>query len=219
MPDSGTFAIRLDLTAGSGLQASGAAVSTTLFMLPPVPIMGLDGPQLYLVTLVDERYFWHQFAGAGTITCTAATATWSGLIDQLAAQLGITIHFTTPDSVYGQPEPDSALYSNNESPAALLDAVAANVGCVVVRHLGELEGTYSLQRFADAVTALNDNRPETSIMGGEAFDGESLAAVGNVMPESVTVVFPKWLVDSGYIEPTTYPPPSRIHTARRGLVK
>ena len=211
MPATGTFVIQIDSTPSPEEQSTTStttSVTTTLSMLPPVPIFGVDEPQLYLVTLVDERYFWHQWQNAGVITCTSATATWSDLLEHLANQLDITLNFTTPSGAYGSPEPDSALYSNYESPAVLLDAVAANVGCVVVRNLGTLEGTYSLQTYADAAAALEDNRSDTTIMGGLAFDFLDSTTptldTPNVMPESVTVVFPRWLDGAGYIEPTTY---------------
>jgi len=202
-PTTGTFLIQSEGGDSEG------EVETELYMLPPIPVAGLTAsdPQIFLVTLVDERYFWHQFKEAGVVTCTSATATWSDLIDQLATQLDIDLTYETPDSDYGSPEPDSALYSNQESPAILLDAAAANIGCVVVR---ALDGTYSLQRYADAIDATETNRPDSdnNVLGGRAAS-KSDSTSGDVayrglLPASVTVSFPKWVDGAGYYEPTTY---------------
>lgn len=182
-----------------------AAVQTYLTLLPPVPIVQTDtGTQAYLLTFVDERYFWHQWQNAGIVTCTGATATWTGLINQLATQLGITIAFTTPDAAYGVPEPDSALYTNYESPAVLLDAAAANVGCAVVRNF---DGTYKLQAYADALAAATANRPAnlSDVLGGPAFTtpaSGSVDAYRAQLPNAVTLVLPKWVDGRGYYEPT-----------------
>ena len=181
------------------------SVSTQLFMLPPIPLTGgTAAPQLYLITLVDERYFWHQWQSGGQITCTALTTTgsWSGLLIALAAQLGITLNFAAVDIDYGMPEPDSPLYSNDESPAVLLDQVAANVGCAVIR---TDYNVYSLQRWADAATQIAKQRPKNgnNVLGGQALSAKSPAVVAAV-PSAVAVTFPVWISGQDYYQPEPY---------------
>lgn len=195
-PSTGTFRIQNNTPESVGVQ------ETEMYMLPPMP---LDGePGLYLITLVDERYYWHQCKSAGVITCTGTTSDWSEIIDQIKTALGVTLTYGAISADYGYPEPDSALYSNLESPAVLLDMVAANVGCAVVR---AMNGTYTLQRWADAQVDVNANytatAPIITAFGGRSVDttGEAYRAV---MPASVTVVFPKWVDGSGYNEPTSF---------------
>ncbi len=181
-----------------------------MLMLPPIPLAGIgqDDPQIFLVTLVDERYLFHQWDGAGVITCTALTTTgsWSDLLASIAGTMGITLTFNPVEPVYGVPEPDSAIYTNWESPAVLLDAVAANIGRVVVRsdYL-----TYRLLTWEEAIEDQEANRPlsKNNLVGGAALTSTN-APISQVnrsmMPQNVTVTFPKWVDNVGYYEPEDY---------------
>ncbi len=124
-----------------GDQIGPFTVSSLMYMLPPRPLAdhggGFDG--LYLVTLVDERY-WFQYSSV-TLHLNSSTS-WDNLIVACANALGIFIYYTPIESTYSQPEPDSPLWVNEENPAVLLDAIAANLGRVVVR---ALDGTYTLK--------------------------------------------------------------------------
>ena len=196
-PTAGTFSIRNDVTESEG------AVETSMYLLSAFPVaVDADGVgTLFLVTLVDERYYWHQCESAGVITCTGSTSDWSEIIDQIATRLGITLTYSAISSDYGYPEPDSPIYSNYESAAVLLDMAAANVGCAVVR---AMDGTYSLQRWSDAVAAVSADRPDTTYFGGEFVSATTQLEYRSVMPASVLVVFPKWVDGSGYYEPESY---------------
>ena len=84
----------------------------------------LDG--FYLLTLVDERFDgWRQ--SAGEIQCPEL-ASWSTLIDTLTTALGIDLSVPTISSVFGTPEPDSDLWTNEAPAGFLLDAVAGISG-------------------------------------------------------------------------------------------
>lgn len=193
----GTFKIQSE-----GGDAAGS-VTTKLFMLPPIPIMGgPTAPTLYLVNLVDERYFWQWWMSAGDCTGSVFDS-WSAYLNQLATQLNITLTFTTPDSVYGMPEIDSPLCTGGfDNPAALLDLVAANVGCAVVRNL---DGTYKLQRYADALAAAQANRPASrnNLLGGPSWsDPPSASSPGDyftMIPATVRIVFPVWIDNDGAV--------------------
>lgn len=192
VPSAQTFKVEATVSTDD------TSASTIMFLLPPLPICD----DLFLVTLVDERYYWHQMKSAGVITCEGSTSDWSEILDQLEAALGITLTYDAISADYGYPEPDSAIYSSYESPAVLLDMVAANVGCAVVR---ALDGTYSLVRWAASQTTAESNRPVHTAIGGRPVGStDTTTRYRAVMPESVTVVFPKWVDGTGYHEPTTY---------------
>jgi hypothetical protein len=177
------FALVNPVDASSGL-------TTRLCLLPPITISQAAGePTLYLITLVDERYFWHQFKTL--LLQVTASSTWTAVLNAIAGAAGVTLTFSTPSSVYGVPDPDSALYSTYESTAALFDAAANDVGCAVVRNL---DGTYKLQSYADAAAAVQANRPASgnNVLGG---GGKPL------LPYAVNVSFPVWTTASGYYEP------------------
>lgn len=102
------------------------SVSTYLYMLParlitqPDPAAG----SLWLITLVDQRYFW--WFSSSNIAVTAGTTTWTNLYNLLAAELGISITIDAVDSRYLKP-PDT--FSYLERPVGLiLDSVASSVG-------------------------------------------------------------------------------------------
>ena len=171
-----------------------------LFMLPPRPIGehggAFDG--LYLVTLVDERWYWQ---GDPVSLKISKDTTWASLISQLGTALGIIINHTAISAAYGQPEPDSQLWTNQESAAVLLDAVAHNVGRVFVRSVA---GAYDLMTPAESrTTALASRRANDNvarIAGGDIFNSGSRLPVGSlvrarsaIVPSSVTITFPKYV--------------------------
>ncbi len=175
-------------------------LSTKLFMLPPRPLAehggGLDG--LYLITLVDERYWW-QYSSASLEVFT--TTTWNDLIGQVMELLNVEITPFQISSVYQQPEPDSQFWCNLQSPSLLLDAIALNLGRTVVRNLN---GTYSLLTPSESVTIVNNNRGPASkvarLMGGNLFEGKGTkisdlsASKNTVVPNFVTVSFPYYVI-------------------------
>lgn len=176
-------------------------LSTSMYMLPPRPLAeqggGLDG--IYLVTLVDERYYW-QFNPVSLRV--GPSTTWQDLITQIATALNVTMTFSAIAAAYSTPEPDSQFWCNQESAALLLDAVAYNIGCTVVRNL---DGTYNLQTPTESQVIVDANRGNVlqvvRIAGGDIFsDGNTILPVGDltpsknsVLPESVAVTFPKYV--------------------------
>lgn len=172
-------------------------ISTQLRMLPPRPISehagGLDG--LFLVTLVDERYFWNSPV---TINPNDVT-TWSSVLSTLATALGVTFDFGTIDPIYGQPEPDSQLWVSQESAATLLDAVAFNIGRVVVR---KFDGTYVLRSPTDAASTVTTNLTDLQARtaGGNLFCSgisslTNLTNARNIVPAAYAVTFPKYVLE------------------------
>lgn len=175
-------------------------LSTSMYMLPPRPLgeeadKKFDG--LFLITLVDERFY---FGGSPVTLRPTATTTWDALITQCASALGISpIVYSTIPAAYGQPQPDSPLWCNFENAAILLDAIATNVGKVVVRNF---DGTYSLKTYAESQSQVVTNRGTNvvRVAGGDLFNSGNLLVAGEltkgrnaVIPASVTVTFPKYV--------------------------
>src|ERR1700722_6533242 len=175
-------------------------VSTQMYMLPP-RALGENGGQfngLYLITLVDERYWW-QFNPVSL--GVNQNTTWLSLITDIADVIGITINPVTIPTAYSQPETDSQLWSNFESVGFMLDAIAANIGCTVVRNLN---GTYdfltSVQSYSQIVTNRGTIKTVNRTAGGDIFTSGTNLPVGDlslsrnsVVPASVTVTFPKYV--------------------------
>lgn len=197
-PVPGSFVVRADADAGDALAQGG--ISTQLYLLPPRPLTvvdgGLDG--LWLITLVDERWYW-QYRSAGIVHPSAGT-TWAALFAQLASALTITLDVGTIDSVYGVPSEDSPLWSNHENAAGLLDAVAWNVGKLVVRNL---DGSYTLQTPASARVVLAGQRGALLLGGGDplaADAGPVSRPAQAILPARVTVSFPRFVVNQSWVD-------------------
>lgn len=173
-------------------------ITTNMFMLPPRPISEGNHEGLYIVTLVDER-FW--FGGTPLTLHPTVSSTWTSLIQQAVTALGITLTIPVISSVYGIPELDSQLWMNIESAGYVLDTLAANIGCEVVRNL---DGTYKLQSPSTAYPIAQANRGTANtvvrVAGGDMFASGTYLPAGDltlfrqtVVPLSVTVSFPKYV--------------------------
>ena len=175
------------------------SLSTSMYMLPPRPLGEADKKfdGLFLVTLVDERFY---FGGSPITLRPNTSSTWTGLINQCATNLGITLTITSAiSSDYGQPEPDSPLWCNFENAAILLDALATNVGRVVIRNFN---GTYTLNTHIESQTQVVTNRGTNvlRVAGGDLFNSGNLLVAGSmnagrnsVVPASFKVTFPKYI--------------------------
>lgn len=185
--------------------AANYTVTTNMYMLPARPLGEtagtLDG--LYLVTLVDDRYYLQDDA-LPPLQINQNT-TWQSLINTIASVLNLTITNTAISSAYGQPEPDSQLWCNLENAPVLLDAIAYNIGRTVVRNLN---GTYTLQTPREAAAVVIQNRPSAAstvrLAGGDIFSpgtpplnlpvGNLQPARNAVLPAAVNVTFPKYII-------------------------
>jgi hypothetical protein len=174
-------------------------VSTNMYMLPPRPLgetAGFDG--LYLITLVDERYYFRGIPGSLKII---PGTTWAQVITQLASALGMTLSYSAIPASYGAPEPDSQLWTSSESAAFLLDAVAATLGRVCVRGMN---ANYNLLLATESAALVSTNRSSASVVvrmaGGDLFENTNLLPVGSlsasknaVVPAQVNVLFQKYV--------------------------
>jgi hypothetical protein len=122
------------------------SIDTDLWMLPPRPLSQVPGwtePGMWLMCLVDERYFW--WAKSASITLTAGTTTWAQLYALIGTALSITINVDTVASAYLKPP--AYLASSNDPLPVLLDNVALACGQRIVR---KLDGTVVAQNVATA---------------------------------------------------------------------
>lgn len=127
---------------------TGQIVSTKLWMLPALPLAtaaeaaGIGG-SLWLLTLVDDRYWWWDTFLDYTVT--AGTTAWTDLYNAVGTALDVTITADAIPSAYGTPTVD---YSTTDRPVPpYLDAIAFSVGQRIVR---ALDGTVKAQNYATA---------------------------------------------------------------------
>lgn len=167
-------------------------ISTSLYMLPARPLQQLVGVDkkkaegLWLITLVDERYyFWER---SGTVAINDGVTTWAQLYAAIGTCLGVTITADTVASEYLLPSKEFA--NHPQCLPLMLDAVAASVGHKIIR---KLDGTVHAQGPTTAKASFVQQRPTLSPRqaGGEfAFDvNKPPTDLASLVPSSVTVKF------------------------------
>jgi hypothetical protein len=140
------------------------AVDTDLWLLPARPLQGLTDQPLYLITLVDERFFW--WFRASALSVTGGTTTWTSLFSQLATALGITLTVDTIPAAYLMPDP--AFTATDEPLPLLLDAACYCVGQRFVRQLDGTCRTWSATNSRDQVAANLATLPTAGNVDGSA---------------------------------------------------
>jgi hypothetical protein len=164
----------------------GREVRTDLFMLPPRPLSQIPGGNgLWLLTLVDDRYFWWERSSA--VSVAGGTTTWAQLLAGIAAALGVTLAVEAVPAAYLKPATDLA--ASYDSLPPLLDAALASVGQRLVRRL---DGTVLSQGPVAAVAAA-DRQAETwkRKKGGAFALGAAPHDLQAALPARVDVVFPR----------------------------
>lgn len=123
-------------------------VEAEMWMLPAWPLLtAVAGAGAYLLTLVDERYWWWSLPAS--IAVDVGTTTWLDLYEAIGDALGVTISVDTIPAAYGLPTDDYA--SGYQSLPGLLDAVAFSVGQRIVRGL---DGTVTAQNATTAIASV-----------------------------------------------------------------
>ena len=129
--------------------ANGLAVTTPLWMLPPRPLAQVGGdPGMWLLTLVDDRFFWRFRAADVT-----AQSTWTGLYAAVGTALGVDIVVDDVPSAYLTPPAD--MMSAYHNLPAFLDGIALSVGQRIVR---AFDGTVVAQNVTSARTSWQAQR-------------------------------------------------------------
>ncbi|HWA98206.1 MAG TPA: hypothetical protein VG713_06920 [Pirellulales bacterium] len=179
--DGGTSPLELSIEDANG----GLAVD--MYMLPPRPVScSTTTDRLYVLTLVDERYFWQQ-RNVGQLT-VARDKDWGWLFGQLGSALGVSIETSDVNSAYKHPDP--AQFSRRYANAAmLLDAAARSVGQRITRN--PANGNVYSDSWEQASDDFDSNLQNDYIQVA----GGQLAGLGGnltVIPEKVMVVFRKY---------------------------
>ena len=198
-------AIRQKVFAGQVYQSApfvldsgdGNTVKAPMWMLPARPLFqiarslgaGDISEDLYLLCLVDERYFW--WYEAATI---AAASSWSGLITSIATAMGVTLSSIDPIPA-GYGTPPSSLTAQYEMLPVLMDAICYAVGMKLVV---DFDGTASVQSYATAKSTVTTEYGKWSkfVHAGGQYDFAQNQTDPNALdlnalaPESVTAVFP-----------------------------
>jgi hypothetical protein len=147
-------------------------VNTNLWLLPPQPLTGInDVPDTYVVTLVDERYFWRwcpvTLESRQDSTGYLWDYTWDSMIQKIALACGITVTYTAVESAYGKPDPSSPFFAYSQPAGPLLDAACAHIGRVLCR---KADGTYEAVRYETANQNAETARlSAVRFLGGPAF--------------------------------------------------
>ena len=197
-------AIRAAGGTGSLVISDGVnSISPTMSMLAARPLeraitatSGSPAPSgLYLLTLTDDRFRW--WFAAGSTAVDGVTTTWAGLYAQIATALGITLTADTVNSTYLIPP--STLTQAYPPLPIFLDGVAFAVGQRIVRRL---DGTVAALNATSGQSVLATNLALALRIKGDQFDlyPGSGVDLNLVLPQSVTVVFPR--TDSGVPAPT-----------------
>ncbi|AWM38682.1 hypothetical protein GobsT_31290 [Gemmata obscuriglobus] len=172
-------------SAAAGLVISDGTRSVTapMYRLAARPVSQRgDGAELYLVTLVDERYYWWQ---SGDGLAPASPASWSALLTSLFTAVGVVASVGSINSNYGTP--DATRWGVGYAAIPLLiDAAARTVGMRVVRSLA---GAVSVVNYATAAASDSSQwaTHKNEVMAGGR---ELVSEIGRQVPASVGVVFP-----------------------------
>lgn len=125
---------------------SHTTLTTYMYCLTPIPLsFVINNESLYLLPLVDERYFWWW-----KILVYLNFDSWDHLMMSIFQQLGVPVYHS-PVSGYGYP--DSSLSELINLPIPLvIDVVAAHIGKIFTRHLN---GECNLKSVTESSVFLN----------------------------------------------------------------
>lgn len=126
-------------------------IATQMYLLPPYPLSAMvpDNQEInnaYILTLVDQRYYW--WYKQTPLLGFADSTTWTQAFNVVSSQLGITVNVDTINSAYLNASPQLNL--SYEVIPPWFDALAANVGQVVVV---KLDGSVWTQNYQTALSA------------------------------------------------------------------
>lgn len=171
------------------------------YLLPPHPVSAsaTDVAGLWILPIVDERWYW-QFATAfeTPIDATSPTAkTWAQQFSEVAAGLGISLSVDTIPDQYLRPNLFFINGTNWQSTAAMADAMAFSVGQRIIPqypaygpNTAYAGGSYLSAGWGTSKGTQTTNLAATADVG--VLQGGQLAAFpagAAITPESVIVVF------------------------------
>jgi hypothetical protein len=178
-------AVTLYVDSPGGENHTNENVSTAMYMLSPKPLSAMiptqgipqddttdiDTNNVYLIVLVDERYYWWD-CPFGYTSISDPGQDWTDLLGSatgaVTAYYDFTLRSATVNTAYLAAGPS---FNVSYWPAPpVVDAIARNVGMVVTR---QYDGTVDLMDTATAnsryVTDFANNPLRTSVSGGSLF--------------------------------------------------
>lgn len=208
-------------TGGEAAEGTYRLIETDLFLLPPIALAYTGGARknLYLLPLVDERYFWNNEINTDGLSVWDATddrwGNWTTLKDLFVDAMGIDISLGTSIVSEWQFYDKQAFWHDPKrkdrraSLPMLLDAYAANIGRTVVRQFDGSVGINSIDSAATTHTVNLKNfaklrRAGTDVFGAAnpmspAITTPNFAGLrGLAVPASVIVTFPKTDRNTGF---------------------
>lgn len=178
-------------SAGELTGQTTSEITTNLWMLPAVPMAAArlvftntvvdPGEQVYLLPLVDDRYFWWEIATE--IDVAEGTTTWNQLYDAFASALGITLNRDAIPAAYKKPA--NGLTKHYEHLPLIMDLAAASVGQRIVRRL---DGTFHAINPATAAALVTAQKADLIKLAGGDLPAEDVNAD---LPENFSVTFPR----------------------------
>ncbi len=139
------------------------SIQAEMWMLPCIPLSkAVSGLEMYLVTLVDERYFW--WGESIDLTVSVDATTWDYLYTTISNVIGY-IDVDPIPTEYGTPTLEYQASSRLLPP--VLDAIAFSVQQRIVR---DFDGTIKAQNAATALAAVTANRIGYVPYAGGCFD-------------------------------------------------
>lgn len=193
-----------DLVLGTSNEATvdTGSITASMCLLAPRPLSVPDvGKGLWLLPLVDQRYWWQYKDATDSMVSNGTSTTWDDMYGFLATALGVSITRASVSASYLLPDPIE-MTRRFENPAVLLDAVAWSCGQRIVR---DLDGTVRALSAAQGGTRL------TNLASYQSDDQEYFAVAGSknttsdvLLPAQVKVVFRKFKTKHAQADGTYY---------------
>lgn len=188
----------VDLLMGK-LSTADHIIAQDMYCLPPKPLFNKgSGNAMYLLTLVDQRYFW--WFKLSTITDGDGYSSWTDLYSDIATDLGISIAVDNLAAAYNAITPNDFFNCAGQPVPVLLDAVAFQLGQRIVVGLDGLVTAQNTVGAAiaqannvqSAITTVQNVAGQTEYLARQIAGGITPAKylVRNV-PTSVKVQFPQ----------------------------
>ena len=182
--------------------------STFAYCLPPHPVSALnsDPNSLWILPLVDSRYFWQfqVFTAQATIPTTTPFNTWNTLFNSISNLAGIAgIDADTSlltKTAYLNPHPWTLSDYTYQNAGVQLDAWMSSIGLRLVpkdktlfggMNAGGSGNTYEMQDYTKAFSVLNTGFAPTEVIGAWQV-GVLNAAEGDLqctIPSQITISF------------------------------
>jgi len=172
----------------------------TMYMLPPRPLTFSFAPEpTYLVTLVDDRYYWWDVASDDL--SKEPITTWEELFEYFRDKLGYDETdwtFEKPAAEYYKPGDLLARAANVPLPV-LIDAAAWSIGCRVVLDfdIPGLAGGVTIQSVEKAKANRNASLGLQRVLSGGMYKMQPVFTAGYrdsayLVPDKTLVSFPRF---------------------------